>query len=565
MAQKPARPPKTLRRLLARGLDFAFESAPSLASIVAFVIGALALIDVATPNVPRIPGFHALELVIGEWPELAASIAGVALMALAFGLRRRLDSALIAAIALLGFFALYAFIRREHVPAGIICTLGIVYLVTVRHAFYRKAGLAALAPAPPLYLAIVAVLVIAAIGGVLWASERPGFADAPWWKLFTGRHIGRPGRVISAGLIVLGIIAWWHALIAPSRRSPLAPSLGERTQALALLQSAEEARPDIQLALLDDKSFIFGEDKRAFMMAARAGTSLVAMGGPIGAHAAWRGTLSAFRTYAERGSLRPVIYAVPPNLLPELIEIGFRMEKIGENAVVDLHAFNLVGKDRQDLRTARRRIAEREGALLQILYPPINPQTIESLEPVSQAWLAKQSGGEKSFTLGRFDAAYLANFPLAVVRMGGAPVAFANILTTPDKRYASIDLMRYDPARSPPGMMDFLICEIILWAQREGYQKFDLGMAPLSGLATERHAPLFQKLGRLLYEEGSAFYNFEGLRHFKEKFGPDWEPRYLAAPGSWSMPIVLAEIALLTSGGTRGLLQRPPKTEASGT
>jgi len=557
LAHKPATLAKTSRRLLGRGLDFAFDSAPSLAAIVAFVIGALALIDAATPNVPRIPGFRALEILIGEWPELAASIAGVALMALAFGLRRRLDTALVAAIALLAFFALYAFIRKEHVPAGIICTLGIVYLIAVRHAFYRKAGLAALAPSPPLYLAIVAVLMIAAIGGVLWASERPGFADAPWWKLITGRHIGRPGRAISAGLIVLAVIAWWHALLAPSRRAPKAPSQDEREQALALLQRAEDARPDIQLAHLGDKSFIFSEDKRAFIMAARAGTSLVAMGGPIGEHAAWRNTLSAFRTLAERGSLRPVVYAASPDILPELIEIGFRMEKIGENAVVDLRAFNLVGKDRQDLRTARRRIAEREGALFQILYPPVNPQTLESLAPVSQAWLASQSGGEKSFSLGRFDPIYLANFPIAVVRMGGAPVAFANIWTTPDKHYASIDLMRYDPARSPPGMMDFLICEIILWAQREGYQKFDLGMAPLSGLAVERHAPLFQKLGRLVYEEGGAFYNFEGLKRFKEKFGPAWEPRYLAAPGAWSMPIVLAEIALLTSGGARGLFLKP--------
>ena len=54
-------------------------------------------------------------------------------------------------------------------------------------------------------------------------------------------------------------------------------------------------------------------------------------------------------------------------------------------------------------------------------------------------------------------------------------------------------------------------------------------------------------MGRLIYEQGAAFYNFEGLRKFKEKFAPEWEPRYLAAPGAWSMPIVLAEIAVLNS------------------
>ena len=107
--------------------------------------------------------------------------------------------------------------------------------------------------------------------------------------------------------------------------------------------------------------------------------------------------------------------------------------------------------------------------------------------------------------------------------------------------------MRYDPGSAPPGTMDFLLSEMILWAKDAGFEQFDLSMAPLSGLAEERFAPLFARLGRLVYEQGGRWYNFEGLRRFKEKFAPQWTPRYLAARGPFSAPIALAEIALLTN------------------
>jgi lysylphosphatidylglycerol synthetase-like protein (DUF2156 family) len=110
--------------------------------------------------------------------------------------------------------------------------------------------------------------------------------------------------------------------------------------------------------------------------------------------------------------------------------------------------------------------------------------------------------------------------------------------------------------------MDFLYAELLLWAQGEGYLRFDLGMAPLSGLAEERYAPLFARFGRFVFERAGAFYNFEGLRKYKEKFAASWEPRYLAAPGAWSMPIVLAEAALLTAGGAAGMFARKTSTTA---
>ena len=74
-------------------------------------------------------------------------------------------------------------------------------------------------------------------------------------------------------------------------------------------------------------------------------------------------------------------------------------------------------------------------------------------------------------------------------------------------------------------------------------------MDPLPGLELSPISALWTRFGRFVYRHGEAFYNFEGLRAYKDKFHPVWEPRYLAYPGGLALPVVLADIAALSAGG----------------
>ena len=51
-------------------------------------------------------------------------------------------------------------------------------------------------------------------------------------------------------------------------------------------------------------------------------------------------------------------------------------------------------------------------------------------------------------------------------------------------------------------------------------------------------------------------YGFSGLRAYKAKFAPNWRPRFIAAPPSTPLALALLDVALLTSGGWRGMLRR---------
>ncbi len=108
--------------------------------------------------------------------------------------------------------------------------------------------------------------------------------------------------------------------------------------------------------------------------------------------------------------------------------------------------------------------------------------------------------------------------------------------------------MRYLPG-SPPDIMDYLFVELLLWGRQEGYHWFNFGMAPLSGLENRALAPLWSRAGALLFRHGEHFYNFQGLRQYKEKFEPRWSPIYLACHGGLALPRVLTNVATLTSGG----------------
>jgi phosphatidylglycerol lysyltransferase len=110
--------------------------------------------------------------------------------------------------------------------------------------------------------------------------------------------------------------------------------------------------------------------------------------------------------------------------------------------------------------------------------------------------------------------------------------------------------MRHVPD-APAGTMDYLFVELLLWAKEQNYHYFNLGMAPLAGVGEARFARPQERLARLAFEYGNRFYNYKGLRSFKEKFHPQWRSHYLAYPVFTPLPALLLDTAALVAGGYR--------------
>ena len=104
--------------------------------------------------------------------------------------------------------------------------------------------------------------------------------------------------------------------------------------------------------------------------------------------------------------------------------------------------------------------------------------------------------------------------------------------------------------------MDYLFVELLLWAQGAGYHWLNIGMAPLAGLEKHPLAPAWHRVGNFVFRYGEHFYNFEGLRRYKMKFNPTWEPKYLVAPGGIALPRILLDVSVLIAGGVRELFHK---------
>ena len=127
--------------------------------------------------------------------------------------------------------------------------------------------------------------------------------------------------------------------------------------------------------------------------------------------------------------------------MPLAVELGLAVQKIGETAIVPLTDFTLEGSDRSRLRQVYNR-AGRDGVSFEVLAPEDVPAHMDRLKEISDEWLDAHGGAEKGFSLGRFDPDYIANFPIAIARLDGEIVAFANLWPGAGKHEIAIDLMR---------------------------------------------------------------------------------------------------------------------------
>ena len=421
-------------------------------------------------------------------------------------------------------------------------------LAPCRTAFNRRSRLSE--PLRPSWLLLLTAVVAAMLWLGFFAYRDVDYNDELWWRFLSDRQASgflRAGLVLA---ILTLVVAGRSLLSSPGSHShgPAKPADIERAR--AALATADSATPEAWLAMLGDKALMFSPSGASFLAYRVRGRRWIAMGEPAGLKSERRELLWSFTETADSYGGSAVFYSVSEDVLGDLATMGLAVRKVGETAVIDTAAFSLEGKPKQNLRTAVNR-AEREGAVFEILPPGSASPLADELKAVSDAWLAMHEGAEKAFSLGRFDVDYLDLTPLAVVRQGGRIVAFANLLTAPDE--AAVDLMRHHP-EAPNGVMDYLFIRCAQWAKDQGLASFDLGMAPLAGLEDRRIAPVFARVGALVFDEGGALYGFQGLRSYKAKFAPDWRSRFIAAPVSTPLPLALLDVALLTSGGWLGML-----------
>lgn len=541
------------RRMLVRAVTMVQYVAPQLIGGLVFLSGIVLLVSGATPGIDsRLATLEAvLPLSILESSHLAGSVIGLLLVVLAWALFERVNAAYHLTLTLLGAGIVASLLKGLDFEEALILGIVLLILWLGRAQFYRVASLWEERFSPGWIVNVVIVISTVTWIGFL-AYRKVPYSDDLWWTFAVD---GDAPRMLRASLLVAllasGFVLW--SLLRPAQPEPELPTAADLERVRQVIANSSSSLANVALA--GDKHLLFSPGGDAFLMYRIAGRSWIALGDPVGPRERWEELVWRFRELVDEHGGRTVFYEVGGESLPLYVDLGLTLIKLGEEARVPLTTFSLDGRARGELRTARRR-AEREGATFEVVPPADVPALIPALREISDYWLEDKAAHEKGFSLGFFSPEYLANFPIALVRCRGTPVAFANLWVTPSHEELSIDLMRFG-ADAPQGVMDFLFTELMLWGRNAGYRHFSLGMAPLSGLEQHPLAPAWHRVGNLVFRYGEHFYNFDGLRRYKSKFMPEWKPKYLASPGGLVLPRVLIDVSSLISGGIRGLFAKP--------
>jgi len=520
---------------------------PRLLAFFTFLAGVVLLFSGATPAAANRLALldRVMPLGVIEASHFAGSLVGAALLLLSQGLARRLDAAYFLTVIAIAIGMAASLLKGVDYEEATFLGVMLLVLWRARPAFDRRAALL-----DTRFSAVWLVTIAAAMGASIWlalfAFKHVEYSHQLWWQFELRGEASRTLRASVGAAVVLLLVALAR-LMGHAPHETAAPVDADLDDAGAAIARQTGTSP--YLVYLRDKALLFDERRSAFVMYGVQGRTWVALGDPVGSPEQLAPLIRLFLERCDDFGGTAVFYEISREHLHHYADVGLAFVKLGEEARVDLNAFTLEGSHARNYRQVIRRL-EKDGATFRILPPEQVAGVIDQLRTVSEDWLKVRAGAEKGFSLGFFKPDYLLRFPVAVIERDGRIVAFATLWPGPQHVELSVDLMRFDHG-APRDVMEALFVHVMIWGKEQGYRWFSLGMAPLSGFETSPVAPLWNRLAAFLYEHGEGVYNFQGLRAYKEKFNPVWQPRYLAYPGGLRLPRVLADVSALIAGGYR--------------
>jgi phosphatidylglycerol lysyltransferase len=519
------------------------------------VVVALANIAAALIALPAIPVEQVNQVVdLDElaWGRAGAIALGLLLLLMARALARGKRQAWILSLAMLSVSLAGALAERAQARSILLILALLVALVALAPAFNRRSD----------RVSSVRGYIALALGGWLtWGhaflyhvlkAGHFSFQAPPWVILF-------PLRFLSYAILAVGL---WQ-LLRPVLRER-AGARGEHERAVEVVRRYGLLSTSY-FALGPDKRYIWSDTGRTLIPFRVAHGVALALSDPIGPQEEHAQTLEKFIDYSRRLDWPFAIYQVSPATYHLGRQRGLWGFKIGEDALVDLTRFTLAGKAGAPVRHSVAR-ARRGGLTVRIYQNERLPDEVfAGMKRVSSAWLrTRELAGQFGFSMGRFPADWSPEM-LTVVAIGPDGDVQAFVTWTPLYAGAgwSLDLIRRG-ADAIPGAMELLIAESFDWARARECERMSLGLLPLAGLdaatrameaAPSPQAALVERSAAYLHRRGVLLATYKSLRHFKEKFQPEWEARYLIASEASATPQILLALASAMGGGWRAMAQ----------
>jgi lysyl-tRNA synthetase class 2 len=539
---------------MSRRVDRWAGAVPPLIAALAVALGLVDIVSALTPERSR--RVHELTriLPLGVTHEATAAtaVAGVLLILLGSGLRRRKRRAWRAALYLSLLTAGLHIAKGIDVAEAVLSLVLAVALVATSKRFHAAGDPRTRwrAPAAFVLLAVVSLglgwLLLTARGGSITGYPS---ASTRWIEIVDGmvgvtgplhfRNDGTSDLVYSvlASLGAMTVLVPAYLVFRPPE--PPARLDDQAEQRLRELLARHGRRDSLgYFAVRRDKAAIFSPTGKAAVSYRVVSGVMLASGDPIGDPEAWPGAIRAFVEEARRHAWVPAVIGCS-ELGGEawVREAGLRALELGDEAIVPVAEFSLDGRAMRNVRQMVAR-TERAGYCTSVRrVSELSEDDIVALRRQAAEWRDSETERGFSMALGRFGDPADGDCVVVTAQQGDRLSAVLHFVPWGTDGL-SLDLMRRDRS-SDAGLNEAMIVAAVQKAPEFGVTRLSLNFSVFRS-ALERGGRLgagpVLRVWRGLLLWASRWFQIESLYRFNAKFRPEWEPRYICYPAARDVP-----------------------------
>jgi phosphatidylglycerol lysyltransferase len=333
-------------------------------------------------------------------------------------------------------------------------------------------------------------------------------------------------------LSVVSVVAVGYALL--SLFQPIRARFSDQTSARELLHNLMQryGAPSEEFFKLwpHDKQYFFDTSGQSGVAFHTYRGVALCISDPVGDPLHFSPLVADFRDMCFNNDWLPAFVHVSDQHRQLYEKNGFTLQKLGQEAVVNLDSFNSGAATNKYFRQIRNKF-EKQGYSNELLQPPHHGAVLDRLKVISSDWLSQGGRSERGFAMGYYSSEYMQQCEILVARdAAGTIQAFVNLVPADfDTHEATYDLLR-NAQGSLGNINDYLLMNLIKRLHSHGYERLNLGLAPLGGLedSDDEERTLIDNVLQFAYANGDRFYSFSGLYRFKAKYEPEWQDRFVA-------------------------------------
>ena len=527
---------------------------PQIVSAVAALVGLLTLVAALwSSERDRVrPITDALGIPATAAAAAVSAVAGLLLMRLAAGLRKRKRRAWAASVCVAVVLVVAHILKGHKIAESIIAFILLILLVTARSQFRAKADPASRWLALRAFVQLMFVALVYGMAMLYLYPHRVVGHPSFWARLQEVAYalVGANGPVVVVGerfsdifhgtLLGFGLLTVVVVAMLGLRPSePIARLSAADETRLRDLLAKQGGRDSLgYFALRRDKSVVWSPTGKAAITYRVVQGVALASGDPIGDPEAWPGAMCAYQKLVDEYGWTSAVIGCS-----ELGAIVFKREcdlaalALGDEAIVEVEEFTLEGRSMRGVRQACTRVA-RAGYEVEVRRAKdIDRSEFAQLLHVAAAWRGAEIERGFSMALSRLGDDADGECVIATACKDGVLRGMLHFVPW-GCQGLSLDLMRRDRS-ADNGLNELMIAKVIKACPSLGVNRVSLNFAVFRD-AIERGEKIgagpILRAWRAVLMFASRWWQIESLYRFNVKFRPDWEPRFLSYPSTRDLP-----------------------------